>query len=115
MTLAAQMARTVTIDIAKDFSAEPFGRYAAHGPASGEVFRARLERYIRDGSHVLVDIDGVTGLSSSFLDEAFAGLVRHGCSRQLTFGMSFRSSPSGTQAILTTLKYMSARRPRIEQ
>ncbi|MBR7619998.1 STAS-like domain-containing protein [Phenylobacterium sp. 20VBR1] len=78
MTLAAQMARTVTIDIAKDFSAEPFGRYAAHGPASGEVFRARLERYIRDGSHVLVDIDGVTGLSSSFLDEAFAGLVRHG-------------------------------------
>lgn len=79
MNLVAQMAKVVTIDLARDFSVEPFGRYFSHGPASGERFRAEfLERPLREGDEVVVNIDGVTGLSSSFLDEAFAGLVRHG-------------------------------------
>jgi hypothetical protein len=79
MSLVAQMAKVVTIDLARDFSAEPFGRYMSHGPASGERFRSEfLERHLRAGDQVVVNIDGVTGLSSSFLDEAFAGLVRRG-------------------------------------
>lgn len=79
MSLVAEMARTVEIDLARDFSLEPFGRYPVHGPASGERFRTEfLEAPIRRGEHVCVDIDGVEGLSSSFLDEAFAGLVRRG-------------------------------------
>lgn len=73
------MAETVRIDVARDFSAAPFGRYPTHGPASGQRFRTDfLERPLRNGDRVIVDIDGVTGLSSSFLDEAFAGLVRQG-------------------------------------
>lgn len=73
------MARTVEIDIARDFSREPFGRYPSHGPVSGERFRTEfLEGPLRAGDRVVVNIDGVSGLSSSFLDEAFAGLVRRG-------------------------------------
>lgn len=80
------MARTVEIDIARDFSSEPFGRYPFHGPASGERFRDEfLVGPLRDGFDVLVDIDGVTGLSSSFLDEAFAGLIRKGVLTRATF------------------------------
>jgi hypothetical protein len=77
--MLAQMDRTVEIDVARDFAPEPFGRYPRHGPASGERFRTEfLERALRDGDRVRVDFDGVSGLSSSFLDEAFAGLVRRG-------------------------------------
>jgi hypothetical protein len=77
--MAQLMARTVEIDVARDFSREPFGRYPVHGPDSGERFRHEfLERPLRAGDHVFVDFDGVSGLSSSFLDEAFAGLVRLG-------------------------------------
>lgn len=73
------MVEIVRIDVARDFSTDPFGRYPTHGPDSGQRFRTDfLERPLRNGDHVLVDIDGVTGLSSSFLDEAFAGLVRQG-------------------------------------
>lgn len=77
MMLAETMTRSVKIDLARQFSPEPFGRYPSHGPASGERFRKEfLERALLAGDDVIVDIDGVTGLSSSFLDEAFAGLVR---------------------------------------
>lgn len=77
--LVLEMGGTVRIDIARDFSEAPFGRYPVHGPFNGQTFRVEfLEQPLRTGRRVLVDIDGVTGLSSSFLDEAFAGLVRHG-------------------------------------
>lgn len=52
------------------------------GPGSGEAFRddvliPALTR-ARDADTVLVvDLDGVAGLPTSFLEEAFGGLLRH--------------------------------------
>lgn len=69
----------VKIDLARDYSAHPFGRYRRHGPVSGERFREeKLEPLLREGADLVIDLDGVSALSSSFLDEAFAGLIRRG-------------------------------------
>jgi len=63
------------ISVAKDFTRFPSGRLK--GVTSGEAFRERfLESAIRAGESIEVDLDGTLGYSSSFLDEAFGGLVR---------------------------------------
>ena len=70
---------TMTISIAKQFSTAPSGRYKADGPASGEQFRDELLiPALESGSQVVVDLNGVMGYGSSFLEEAFGGLVRKG-------------------------------------
>lgn len=62
--------------------AERFGKYAGpryrkQGPHSGEALRDKLVKFL-DGSTGVVTIvlDGTRGMGSSFLDEAFGGLVR---------------------------------------
>lgn len=68
-----------TITIAKDFSDVPWGRYPADGDFCGENFRERiLVPALRAGAKVVVDLDGAEGFGSSFLDEAFGGVVRKG-------------------------------------
>lgn len=67
----------VTINIAKDFTRFPSGRFRRNGETSGEAFRQDfLERPISDGKKVVVQFDGTIGYGSSFLEEAFGGLVR---------------------------------------
>jgi len=71
----------LSIDIARDFSRYPGGRYKRHGKNSGEAFRdellvPRLTEAIREDRQLCVKIDGVRGYGSSFLEEAFGGLVR---------------------------------------
>ncbi len=68
-----------TIDIARDFTRFPAGRFRKDGHFSGERFRdellvPRLER----GERVMIRLDGTIGYGSSFLEEAFGGLVRKG-------------------------------------
>jgi len=65
-----------TIDIARDFSAFPAGRYLTDGKFPGEKFRALLVEALRAHPVVTVQLDGVLGFGSSFLEEAFGGLVR---------------------------------------
>ncbi len=67
----------VFIDVAKDFSRTPGGRYISESKWSGEEFRQNhLEPPLRLGKTITVDLDGVVGITSSFLEEAFGGLVR---------------------------------------
>lgn len=67
----------VTVNIAKDFSRFPSGRYERNGDTSGEAFRSRfLADPISKGERVAVEFDGTLGYGSSFLEEAFGGLVR---------------------------------------
>ena len=67
------------ISIAKDFSPYPAGRFQADGDASGEVFRSKLVTLLKSGRQsIRVDLDGTEGYGSSFLEEAFGGLVREG-------------------------------------
>jgi hypothetical protein len=70
-------AMTVVLNIAKQFSRSPAGRYRTDGPFSGEAFREDLLLPALSQSEALeVQLDGVLGFGSSFLEEAFGGLVR---------------------------------------
>lgn len=65
------------ISIAHDFSETPAGRYQSDGPFSGERFRdTYLLPALRKHETVEVDLDGTLGYGSSFLEEAFGGLIR---------------------------------------
>jgi len=68
------------IEIARDFSETPGGRFRVMGPASGEAFRMLLKKKLdqKPGEVVEVVLDGVEGYGSSFLEEAFGGLIRVG-------------------------------------
>ncbi len=67
------------ISIANDFSPSPAGRYIEDGPFPGAVFRDNLLiPAIQQYDKVVINLDGTSGYGSSFLEEAFGGLVRKG-------------------------------------
>lgn len=86
------MADMSTISIARDFSPFPAGRKRGDGPFTGEKFREDFLRpKLANGARVVLDIDGVEGLPSSFLEEVFGGLIRSGWTvAQLRQAMEFR-------------------------
>src|SRR5690348_11610503 len=68
-----------TISIAKDFSINPAGRFPQDGPFNGQKFRDEfLTPALANNDVVNVVLDGVSGFGSSFLEEAFGGLIRKG-------------------------------------
>jgi hypothetical protein len=67
------------ISVLSNFSENPSGRYRKDGPFSGERFRDDfLLPLLNKGEKVTVNLDGALGYGSSFLEEAFGGLVRKG-------------------------------------
>ncbi len=72
----------ININIAQRFSKTPFGRYATDSPYSAEKFRDEIlipAFTDHPNETIVVDFTGVSlGLGSSFLEEAFGGLVRKG-------------------------------------
>lgn len=65
------------INVAKDFSKNPSGRYIEDGKTSGEVFLKNiLLPAVRTHDIVEINFDGVRGYGSSFLEEAFGGFIR---------------------------------------
>lgn len=70
---------TVEVNVARDFSEFPFGRYPDHGPHNGARFRDEfLVPHLKRDEGVIVDLTGARGLAPSFLEEAFGGLIRAG-------------------------------------
>ncbi|WP_433693995.1 STAS-like domain-containing protein [Herbaspirillum seropedicae] len=68
---------TTRINIAKQFYDAPVGRFPSDGDYNGQRFRDEfLVPALQNSEHVLVDMDGTDGYGSSFLEEAFGGLVR---------------------------------------
>jgi hypothetical protein len=66
-----------TINVVKDFSKTPYGRYIEDGPSSGVEFRHNLlAPKLREYNKVHVILDGYNRYGRSFLDEAFGGLIR---------------------------------------
>jgi hypothetical protein len=89
------------VSVAKDFSRFPAGRYLSDGPYSGQAFRERyVEPQLRNGNSLTIDLDGVLGYGSSFLEEAFGGLVRCGFS---------------VDQVLSHLKFLSRVDPSVER
>lgn len=70
---------TKIIDLAAEFSTTPFGRFRGDGEFSAEHFRDDLLiPALRTNPVVVVDLSGSNLYGSSFLEEAFGGLLRHG-------------------------------------
>lgn len=70
------MKKTI-INISRDFSAYPAGRYEKDGDFTGEGFRRKLlKKALQKNAIVVVELDGTLGYGSSFLEEAFGGLIR---------------------------------------
>jgi hypothetical protein len=61
--------------LAREFARDPGPRYKKQGPNSGEAFRAVLRDLLGRGGIVRINLDGTSGIGSSFLDEAFGGLI----------------------------------------
>ena len=57
------------IKIATDFSRIPGARYPEEGDFSGQ-------EAIQEKVKLTIDLDGTAGLGTSFLEEAFGGLIR---------------------------------------
>ncbi len=65
------------ISISKDYSISPGGRHKTDGPYSGEDFRESvLVPLTHQYDLIRIDLSGTSGYGSSFLEEAFGGLVR---------------------------------------
>lgn len=76
------MSQVIVISVRDNFSRFPAGRFLSDGPFSGERFREeQLYPALQKAERVIVKMDGTLGYGSSFLEEAFGGLVR---TKQLT-------------------------------
>lgn len=69
------------IKIKTDFSSTPGPRYEDEGKNSGEKFRKeilfpKVSKAITENQPFTVDLDGTAGYGTSFLEEAFGGLIR---------------------------------------
>jgi STAS-like domain of unknown function (DUF4325) len=87
-----------TLSIAKDFSKTPGARFARDGTNSGEEFRKKhLEPLFESQTEekIIIDLDGVEGYSTAFLEEAFGGLAR----------------VFGRDAVLAKLEFVSEEEP----
>lgn len=85
-----------TINVARDFSKFPAGRYKATGKGSGEEFREKfLIPSLVENEHTIIELDGAAGYPPSFLEEAFGGLVRLGYDAETILRtFEFKASPS---------------------
>jgi hypothetical protein len=71
----------IKLSVAKDFSTDPGPRYRWEGEESGEQFREEFlepnfRKAIETNGYLEVNLDGVEGFGTSFLEEAFGGLAR---------------------------------------
>lgn len=69
------------LHIAKEFSRTPGPRHISEGDHSGELFRTTvllpwLRNAISKNEVLIVDLDKTSGFGTSFLEEAFGGLIR---------------------------------------
>jgi len=72
-----------TLNIGRDYSSNPSGRFPKDGPNSGERFRMefllpKLQSLAANQKLKIILDDGVTAYGSSFLSEGFGGIVRDG-------------------------------------
>jgi hypothetical protein len=76
------------VDVGKDFTRYPAGRTSRDGPFSGERFRELCLRPLLDKREFFIlKLDSALGYGSSFLEEAFGGLVRLNYPRDLLFDL----------------------------
>lgn len=75
------MKNVILLVVAKEFSPTPGFRTKDEGPFPAVDFRdkilfPKLKEAIENGDTLKVDLDGAAGYGTSFLEEAFGGLIR---------------------------------------
>ena len=75
------MNKKIYLSIARDFSEIPGARYPEEGDFSGQEFRnhflvPKIQKAIEQKCMLVIDLDGTAGYGTSFLEEAFGGLIR---------------------------------------
>lgn len=72
-----KMTTMAKLKISTEFSEFPAGRVPEDGDFNGQRFREEyLVPLLARNDQVVIDLDGTDGYGSSFLEEAFGGLVR---------------------------------------
>ena len=69
------------LKVSKEFTSTPGPRYRKEGTFSGQQFREdflldAIRKAIESDEILVVDLDGTAGYGTSFLEEAFGGLIR---------------------------------------
>ena len=82
--------------VAREFTDTPGPRYRKQGKFSGEEFRELFlepvfKQYMLSGTKIEIDLDGVYGYPTSFLEEAFGGLARKHSVQDVLDAFSFIS------------------------
>lgn len=91
---------TITISVAEEFSPCPAGRIQEDGPFPGEIFREKLLLpAMKANNKVIVDMVGTELAGSSFLEEAFGGLIRAGFTEKSLKAKLFLNSPRQSDPI----------------
>ena len=101
------------IDIARDFSEVPAGRTDKDGEFNGERFRRHvLIPALAAHEFINVRLEGTEGFGSSFLEEAFGGLVRvHGFSKaEIVRRISFSATTSAARKYLRRINQILSER-----
>lgn len=103
------------INIAEVYTKFPGGRYPQDGKGNGTDFRERfLVPVLKAHGKALIVLDGAVGYPSSFLDEAFGGLVRsRGFSAdQVLSAFEFKAEKPGFSRFVSLIKeYVRAAKP----
>lgn len=71
----------ISFVISQDFSSTPGPRYIEEGEWSGQDLREKhlkglVNEAIKQSRSLIIDLDGTAGFGTSFLEEAFGGLIR---------------------------------------
>lgn len=65
-------------NIASEFTIAPAGRKKPEGDFTGEHFREILIKLLEDNQTLEIDLTGLKMTGTSFFEESFGGLIRHG-------------------------------------
>jgi hypothetical protein len=103
--------KSITISVAHDFTPSPAGRVESDGPFPGAKFRDQLlVPALKEYDEVIVDLDETDGFGSSFLEEAFGGLIRLGFDeKKLRKQLKFKSERQSYE--IRAWRYIKEARP----
>ena len=94
-----------TLVIVRDFHPFPGGRYLVDGPGNGTTFREKyLVPVLQKHGELTIDLDGAPGYPSSFLEEAFGGLIRQNFDVEaIRAALKFKATDPGYQRYITKI------------
>jgi hypothetical protein len=108
-----------TINIAADYTPYLGGRYEEDGEGNGTTFRKKFllpHLTQKESDKVVIELDGAAGYPSSFLEEAFGGLIREeGFSAEDVLAtFKFKAEQPGFQRFVSQIKdYIRTARPKV--